>query len=95
MIQNKKQKILSQSLSDPLNNSKQTSDVLNNSKTPQKVNAQISCTKRNGLFTTQTKPKKNFDYVKNYYQNIINKQESMKNIKNNTNISHQKNKTKF
>ena len=74
--------------------SKQTSDVLNNSKTPQKVNAQISCTKRNGLFTTQTKPKKNFDYVKNYYQNIINKQESMKNIKNNTNISHQKNKTK-
>ena len=66
--------------------SKQTSDknILNNSKTPQKTNSQISCTK---LFTTQTKPKKTFDYVMNYYQNIIHKQESMKNIKNNTNIS--------
>ena len=73
--------------------SKQTSDknFINNSKTPQKTNSQISCTK---LFTTQTKPKKGFDYVMNYYQNIIHKQESMKNIKNNTNISQQKNKTK-
>lgn len=75
---------------------------MKNAKTPQKSNSQLNCqlekTKSiNGNLTTQTKPKKNFDYVMNYY-NKMKKQESgkfIKNSKNSNNITNYKNKSKI